>query len=205
MKKNRITHSPIFISGPHGGGKSTLLNKLSGVSNLFLENNFDIDFTVDFPSLSSLSHFERSLIRLYHRFFIAHYANSLAKSCPDKFIITNRTIYDSEAYINVYRKLNWISKAEFETLDFVMKNFGDRPNAIILNPSLHTIKSRLRTRRDMATRTNRDKVFVGEDTDTFLSNLHNYFQRFKHTASVLYIKDNGNAEIKKIISWTKTL
>lgn len=198
-------NQPIFLSGPHGGGKSTLLDQLKKqMPALFLENDFDIDFTVDFPSITSLSHFERSLIRLYHRFFIAHYANSLAEKHQDKFILTNRTIYDSESYINVYRKLNWISEAEFQKLDFIIKNFSMRPSAILLNPPLSIIKERLEKRRVEATRTNRDTIFESEDSDVFLENLHDYFEKFKSDKNILYIEDNGEAEIKKIVNWAKT-
>ena len=48
------TYPPVFISGPHGGGKSTLVEKLKSSANLFLENDFDIDFTIDFPSLANI-------------------------------------------------------------------------------------------------------------------------------------------------------
>ncbi len=158
-------YPPIFISGPHGGGKSTLVDKLKNSSDLFLENDFDIDFTIDFPSISSLSHFERSLVRLYHRFFIAGYAQKLAKENPGKVILTNRTIYDSDAYINAYHKLKWISEDQFQKLNFVVKNFTFRPYAIILNPPLEIIKNRLDKRRNEATRINRDKIFKDEDSD----------------------------------------
>lgn len=192
---------PIFISGPHGGGKSTLLDRLKKESDLFLENDFDIDFTVDFPSITSLSHFERSLIRLYHRFFIAHYADLLAEKNPGKFVLTNRTIYDSEAYINVYRKLNWISESEFQKLDFIMKNFSIRPRTILLNPPISVIKARLEKRRREATRINRDEIFKSEDADIFLESLCSYFEKFKSDKNILYIEDNGEVEIKKIINW----
>jgi thymidylate kinase len=198
-------YPPIFISGPHGGGKSTLVDKLKSSSDLFLENDFDIDFTIDFPSISSLSHFERSLMRLYHRFFIASYAQKLAKENPGKVILTNRTVYDSGAYINAYHELKWISEDQFQKLDFVTKNFSLRPYAIILNPPLEVIKNRLGKRRDKATRTNRDKIFKNEDSDEFLENLYNYFTKFKNRDGVVYVEDNNEIAIQKIIAWVKDI
>ncbi|MBI4095006.1 MAG: deoxynucleoside kinase [Candidatus Liptonbacteria bacterium] len=198
-------YPPIFISGPHGGGKSTLVDKLKNSSDLFLENDFDIDFTIDFPSISSLSHFERSLMRLYHRFFITNYAQKLAKENPVKVILTNRTVYDSEAYINAYHELKWISEDQFQKLDFVIKNFSLRPYAIILNPPLEVIKNRLGKRRDEATRTNRDKIFKNEDSDEFLENLYNYFTKFKNRNGVVYVEDNNEIAIQKITAWVKDI
>lgn len=198
-------YPPIFISGPHGGGKSTLINKLRNASNLFLENDFDIDFTTNFPSISSLSHFERSLLRIYHRFFIVNYAQKLAKENPGKVILANRTVYDSEAYINAYHELKWISEDQFQKLNFVISNFTFRPHAIILNPPLEVIKNRLDKRRDEATRTNRDKIFKNEDSDEFLENLYNYFTKFENKNKFVCIKDNDEAAIQKIVAWVKAI
>lgn len=198
-------YPPIFISGPHGGGKSTLISNLKNASDLFLENDFDIDFTIDFPSISSLSHFERSLMRFYHRFFIASYAQKLARENPEKVILTNRTVYDSAAYVNAYYKLKWISEDQFQKLDFMIKNFFFRPYAIILNPPLEVIKNRLGKRRDEATRTNRDKIFKNEDSDEFLGNLYNHFTKFENKNGFVYIKDNDEATIQKIIAWVKAI
>lgn len=195
----------IFFSGVHGGGKSTLVKRLLDSSSSFMENDFDIDFTVDFPSIAELSSFERSLIRLYHRFFITNYARTLAKNHPGKFILTNRTLYDSEAYINVYRELKWITEEQFGKLDFLLKNFTYHPYAVVLNPPLDVIKSRLNKRKGEATRTMRDKIFVKEDSDAFLKLLRNYFERFRGDNKILYIEADGEIEVKKIISWAKSL
>ena len=205
MQINQSVRPPVFFSGVHGGGKSTLVKRLLDSYEVFRENDFDIDFTIDFPGIADLSSFERSLIRLYHRFFIANYAQNLAKHNPGKYILTNRTIYDSEAYINVYKELGWITQDQFSKLDFLIGNFTPRPYAIILNPPLEVIKSRLNKRKVEATRTARDKIFAQEDSDVFLIPLRNYFGKFKNAVKILYLEHDGEDEIKKIIDWAKNL
>lgn len=79
-----------------------------------------------------------------------------------------------------------------------MKNFP-KPRAIILNPPLGVIKKRLALRRGAATRINRDKIFKSEDSDIFLKNLRRYFEKFGRDKRVLYVEDNVEAEVKKII------
>lgn len=199
-----MNYQPIFLSGPHGGGKTTLINKLKE-SNLFIENDFDIDFTIDFPSIASLSHFERSLVRIYHRFYLNNYAEKLVVQNPEKIVLTNRTVYDSESYINVYNSLGWITPHQFEKLNHVLQNFSIQPYAIVLNPPFETILQRLQSRRDQAIRTNRDKIFQNEDSDEFLLHLRDYFEKFKNNEQVLYLEDNSDAEIAKIINWVQTL
>lgn len=190
----------LYVSGPHGGGKSTIIKNLKNASCLFFENDFDIDFTVDFPSIAALSHFERSLMRVYHRFFIAHRARLLAQSLRDRIIITNRSVYDSEAYTNVYKTLSWIQESEFQKLNNVLRCFP-RENTIVLNPPIETIKDRLQKRALEATRTNRDRIFKKEDTDIFIEHIHAYFEKFRNEQNVLYIKNNGEKEIQRIIEW----
>lgn len=192
----------LYISGPHGGGKSTLIQKLKNASHLFFENDFDIDFTIDFPSIAALSHFERSLMRVYHRFFIAYRARLLAQSLHDKVIITNRSVYDSEAYTGVYKTLSWIQESEFQKLNNVLCCFP-REDTVILNPPAETIKNRLQKRAREATRINRDRIFEREDTNIFIECIRAYFEKFQNEQNVLYIEDNGEKEIQKIIEWVR--
>lgn len=194
--------TPLFLSGPHGGGKTTLTKALLAQSSAFIENGFDIDFTTDFPSLSSLSHFERCLMRLYHRFFITNYARTQAITHPEQCIITNRSVYDSEAYINVYRDLHWISEAQFQKLDLVLKNFQPRPATVVLNPPVEVIKQRLQGRRSAATRVNRDTIFANEDSDEFIERLHGYFASYKNQENILYLENNSQMEQNLLLEWT---
>lgn len=62
---------PIFIAGPHGSGKTTLISKLIVKSDRFIKDDYEIDFSNDMETLSSMTIFEKCLIRLYHRFYTA--------------------------------------------------------------------------------------------------------------------------------------
>ncbi len=197
--------TPLFLSGPHGGGKTTLTKALLTQSSTFVENDFDIDFTTDFPSLSSLSHFERCLMRLYHRFFITNYARTQSLEHPERCIITNRSVYDSEAYTNVYRDLGWISEAQFQKLTLVLQNFNPRPATVILNPPVEIIKQRLHGRRSAATRVNRDTIFANEDSDEFIERLQAYFATYKNEENVLYLENNDQNEQVQVSRWVNNL
>lgn len=193
----------LFISGPHGGGKTTLIQRLVQPGSIFLENDFDIDFTTDFPKIASLSSFERSLVRLYHRYYVLLHARNQRAEHPDKCIVTNRTVYDSEAYIHVYHDLQWISEGEYQKLSVILQSFQPRPEAVVLNPPLDVILQRLAKRNMAATRTLRDRIFVKEDQETFLVRLHAYFQRFQGDRKVLYLEENSPADIARVIAWVK--
>lgn len=94
---------PIFIAGPHGSGKTTLISKLIVKSDRFIKDDYEIDFSNDMETLSSMTIFEKCLIRLYHRFYTAELA---IKKCGmskenDKILVVDRSIYDSLVYIEV--------------------------------------------------------------------------------------------------------
>lgn len=169
-----------------------------------MENDFDIDFTVDFPHLAALSHFERCLIRLYHRMFIARYAQALAERSTGMCVVTNRTVYDSEAYIHVYRDLGWITAEEYRKLSVVLENIHNRPYAVVLNPPLDVLIRQLEKRRVAATRATRDEVFASEDAEEFLVPLRKYFETFKNNDRILYLEDDGDASFERVMSWSAT-
>ncbi len=197
---------PIFVSGPHGAGKTTLTQRLlNNHKNMFMENSFDIDFVKEFPSIKFLTDFERSLLRLYHRIFRTYYAYTLAKKHPRKIILTNRSVYDSEAYIKAYTKRKLISDDEFNRLSLIIKNCSFTSYTIIMNPRFNIIKERLQNRKKKGMRKKRDALFKHEDLDDFVQLLHKSFKKFQYHPNILYIEDNSNKEIEKIIRWIKRI
>ncbi len=49
---------PIFIAGPHGSGKTTLISKLIVKSDRFIKDDYEIDFSNDMETLSSMTIFD---------------------------------------------------------------------------------------------------------------------------------------------------
>ncbi len=195
--------STIFISGSHGSGKSTLLNKLLSSHEFFFENTFNIDFLTEFPSMKTMTHFERCLVRLYHRIYCTNYVQQLTMKYPEKVLVTSRGIYDSLAYIKSYKEFDWISNEEFLKLNFIINYSGYLPYTIILNPPFETIKSRLNKRRAIGSRRLRDEVFNHEDSDEFIISMCNSFASLADLNNVLYLEDNGEKEIEMILKWVK--
>jgi predicted ATPase len=194
-------YPPIFISGPHGSGKTTFVNRLKNRGLDFIESDFDIDFTVSFPNLKLLSNFERSLLRLYHRIFATTYAEKISREKTESCVLVNRSVYDSEAYIRMYLEFGWITGLEFETLNFIIKNFEYKPYVVVLNPPVSEIVKRLNIRESMRTRPNRDKIFKLEDSVECIENLHTYFSKMKGMSNVLYLEDNEELEVEKFEKW----
>ena len=146
---------PIFISGPHGCGKSSLIKDLVSENESYIKDDYSIDFVNDLPTVSKMTIYEKCLLRLYHRFYTAEQALMKCKTENNKeILIIDRSIYDSVVYNNVemqlhnftekqYENLNEISKCALELLD---------PYVIILNPSENEVTEYLRMRTESGTR-----------------------------------------------------
>lgn len=61
----------VFISGPHGCGKTAFMEALLEKSEVYIKDSFFLDFVNDLPAISHMSIFEKCLLRLYHRFYTA--------------------------------------------------------------------------------------------------------------------------------------
>ncbi|MFI5719898.1 hypothetical protein [Nocardia sp. NPDC051750] len=188
----------VCISGPHGGGKSYLIDALVNDSNLFRKTTFEIDFLSQFTSFSSLRDWERSLIRLYHRIFMA---SLTVDREPGRCVLISRGPLDSEAYIEAYYRLGWIEDPEYKVLRSIVDVIPAQPPTILLLPDLALNRRRLDGRRSQGVRAMRDTVFSREDAPEFLIALHAAFQDMSDRSNVLTISDNQDAELDAALEW----
>lgn len=195
---------PIFIAGPHGSGKTTLIKTLSEKSKKFIVDDFKIDFSNEMETLSVMTIFEKCLIRLYHRFYTAQLA---LQKCNDnkeeKFLLIDRSIYDSLVYINVEYQLGELNEEQYIKLKEIGKN-GIRmiePYTVILNPNPKEIISRLSKRREMGIRKKRDILCKREDNIHYIEMMNSEFVKIYGNKNVIHVHDNKDEDIELIYKW----
>ena len=195
---------PIFIAGPHGSGKTTLISKLIVKSDRFIKDDYEIDFSNDMETLSSMTIFEKCLIRLYHRFYTAELA---IKKCGmskenDKILVVDRSIYDSLVYIEVEYKLGELSDEQYHKLREIVDNSLAmiEPYTVVLNPNPEEIVRRLEIRRATGTRKKRDQMCAREDNVDYVGKMNDEFIKIYSNKNVININNNGDEDIKKAIS-----
>ena len=201
---------PIYVSGPHGSGKTTMINKILASRNDFLESDFDINFLKQFPSMSVMNAFERCTVRLYHRIYTALYANQycldinkISKNNPTKAVLVSRSIYDSLVYSRTEYLLGQMTDEEYSILNSICENALRTINChvIILNPPTDIIISHLDKRRKFNERTEREVLCAREDTYEYVSLVHNEFSKLRNYDNVLYLTDNEEGSIEKVFDW----
>lgn len=198
--------TPIFISGPHGSGKTTLLNKLINGSDCFENLDFQIDFLKEFETIANQTIFEKCLTRLYHRFYTGELAIQYCKehaASDKKFLLVDRSIYDSYAYVEVERQLGKLNDYQYNTLVEICKNSLKmiNPRTIILNPKGEVTMERLDIRRQSGVRSQRDILCKREDNIDYVSRISTAFKEYAKTENVLEIYDNDDDTILKIKDW----
>lgn len=188
---------PIFIAGPHGSGKTTLISKLIVKSDRFIKDDYEIDFSNDMETLSSMTIFEKCLIRLYHRFYTAELA---IKKCGmskenDKILVVDRSIYDSLVYIEVEYKLGELSDEQYHKLREIVDNSLAmiEPYTVVLNPNPEEIVRRLEIRRATGTRKKRDQMCAREDNVDYVGKMNDEFIK-------IYSNKNGE-QVKRVHFW----
>lgn len=196
---------PIFIAGPHGSGKTTLISRLVSSSDKFVKDDFQIDFSNDMETLPSMTIFEKCLIRLYHRFYTAEFA---IKKCSmsqddDNILIIDRSIYDSMVYIEVEYKLGELTEEQYLKLKEIVDNSIDmiKPYTVVLNPSPEETVKRLNTRRASGVRRKRDQMCAREDNVDYIGKMNDEFIKIYSNQNVMHIENNETENIESINKW----
>lgn len=97
----------IYLCGPHGVGKSTLIESLK-------EDIINIDIVEQIAHMESLSEMMNRQIWRNTLHIIEHRQNLMgAASKPRSFILGDRSTFDDEAYQDAFLKLGWLSQEEY--------------------------------------------------------------------------------------------
>ncbi len=197
-------HLPVFVSGPHGGGKTTLIQSMLKTYPELVLNDMEFDFAQNYPSMKRLSHYEKGLIRLWFRGVCATHAVDMSRQLPGKIVMTDRSVYDSMAYAQTYAEHGLISQKEHETIQNMAEKMGAAGITVILQPSIDVVLRRLQSRTTNAERTARDKTFSDEDSTEFVTTLCKAFDQWKNVKTVYYISNNEAEDIPSIMQWIRS-
>lgn len=196
----------IYISGPHGSGKTTLIKNLISKYSFVEKNSFEIDFLQEYPSMPTMNMFERCLLRLYHRFYVGELNLKKAHS-TDRVILIDRGIYDSLSYSNVEFALGEMDENHHDLLIEIAKECLDilDPYTIVLNPQVDIINDRLKKRKLEGTRPERESLCAREDTLDYITKLHSEFEKYRSYKNTFYITNNGLEEERAVIQWINSI
>lgn len=197
---------PIFISGPHGCGKTAFINELLKNNEVFEKDEFYLDFVNDLATISSMSIFEKCLLRLYHRFYTAEQAIlSCQKYTENKILIVDRSIYDSMVYNVVEYKLGTITEWQYNFLMDIAEKALEiiKPYTIILNPATGEVVTYLNGRSKKGERKKRDILCAREDTVEYISLMHEEYEKVSQNFKVLYATGNQAENVQNVNEWIK--
>lgn len=195
---------PIFIAGPHGSGKTTLISALTEGKKEFIKDDFEFDFSSEIESLPVMTIFEKCLLRLYHRFYTAELAiKKCSETDREGILIVDRSIYDSLVYIEVEYKLGELTDSQYQRLRNIVDNSLEmiRPYTVILNPEVDEVVNRLMIRRESGSRKLRDKLCEREDNTDYVGLMSDEFVKLYSNERVLHISNNEKADIEIINKW----
>lgn len=186
----------VYLSGPHGAGKTTLIEQL------VRENDFIVapELVTKTPKFDA-EPFERLVLKFYQRSIENYEVWETAKKNSDKIVIGNRCIYDALCYTEAYHKLGWITADDREyACKLAEQVFWQRkPYAIVLNPGLEEVKTHLEKRWKEG-----KKKWREEDME-YLREAINAFAYYKFVADVFYVTSNSQEDRQRIGKWLESI
>ncbi|SFO28757.1 Thymidylate kinase [Pseudobutyrivibrio sp. UC1225] len=196
---------PLFISGPHGCGKTLLIKRLIERYSDVMVDDFGINFVNDLPKISKMSIYEKSLLRLYHRFYSARRAQFICANNPQKgVLIVDRSIYDSIVYNEVEYELGNLTKLQIDRLNDIAEQALQiiSPKTIILNPATEGVVEYLSIRQKTKLRKKRDEICAREDTYDYLSRMKVKYENIERR-TIKKIYSNDDKSCADVYRWIK--
>lgn len=195
----------MFISGPHGAGKSSLVKKLleripASVSPV-LETKTP-QFYWGTPR-EEINYFHRQALKEAHRAMENYEYLRAAKTNPKKIVIGDRCVYDGVAYRNANVKLGWISQSEADKIRVISPILYPpellSPQVVFLNPDFETLKEHLKTRWK------EEKSWKFKETEMdYLRAVHECFEELKESPNSLYLGEEfSDLDLQRIIDWVQ--
>ncbi|MFA5855835.1 MAG: deoxynucleoside kinase [Candidatus Pacearchaeota archaeon] len=196
----------IFLSGPHGSGKTTLADLIQRENPEVIVPELVMrirKFYSEVPE-NEIDDFHRQTLKNCQRAIENHEYLCIARENPNKIILANRCIYDVETYSKAFEKLGWVNETQRKILvenSRYLYGSLQSPNAILLNPGVDTCKMHLENRW----KTKKKKF---KETDIkYLSAVCNEFESYRENSNVYYIDREINLEDKEqvnnIYSWIR--
>ncbi len=187
-----MTNNLVFISGPHGAGKTTLVERLQQEYSEIIVPELKTT-TPKFHTNPS----DRQKLKLSQKAIESFEALEIAREQPERIIIGNRCRYDCDAYSLAFHKLGWITLEDHEKLlqigKFIYTAELYSPLAIVLNPPFEVVKKRLQGRWK------KEEKKWNEDDMDYCQAACSAYEQFKTNPRILYLTDSNNLE--KIMSW----
>ena len=139
MKINNL----VFIAGPQGAGKTTLVNLLCGPDVIVPDL---VTKTISLDTNPEM----RLALKICQRALENFEYIKIARVNPEKIVLGNRCIYDQEAFGEVYVRRGWLSQETQSHYNQMAKAFYPsqlhNPRAIVLNPGFSVVWRHLQHR-----------------------------------------------------------
>src|SRR3989344_4030522 len=139
-----IRDNIVYFSGPHGSGKSTLINTLMDLQ----PDRFVRRIKLETPKETDT--YERTKIKLVRYYFQTFRENEIAQQNPNKIVLCDRSVIDFHGYVAGFIKIGWITEAQYQGLLQAYELFFPperRPkNIVFIDPPLDFMIANIKRR-----------------------------------------------------------
>ncbi len=202
----------VFVSGPHGSGKSTLItNLVEGIPNAIspaLRTRSPQFYWGGDEEVLEMNFFHRQALKYAQRAFENYEYLAVAKREPDKLVIGDRCIYDAHAYREAGIKLGWLTEEQDLKIERDLKILNPlellEPHCIILNPGFEVCRKHLERRWKET-----GWVKFMETDLKYLRTVCESFEAFKDKEEFFYIGDeldySRESQLNGLRNWVDSI